>query len=100
MFYYQFTNEHGEKFGSCCVFYWDRFDCQDAGLIERDSDSSTGWVSFEYGMGGAIREEADPAAWEGWYWQACFPGCLPDGDPMGPFKTESEAMQDANVFVD
>lgn len=31
----------------------------------------------------------------GWYWQACFPGCLPDGDPIGPFATEAEALADA-----
>ncbi len=34
---------------------------------------------------------ADP----GWYWWACFPGCLPDSDPMGPFATEKEALEDA-----
>jgi hypothetical protein len=33
----------------------------------------------------------------GWYWWACFPGCLPDGEPMGPFKTEAEALEDAQV---
>ena len=32
---------------------------------------------------------------KGWYWQSCFPGCLPDSDPVGPFKTESEAFSDA-----
>jgi hypothetical protein len=31
----------------------------------------------------------------GWYWQACFPGCLPDSDPSGPFATEAEALADA-----
>jgi hypothetical protein len=31
----------------------------------------------------------------GWYWQACFPGCLPDGDMYGPFATEQEAIEDA-----
>ena len=31
----------------------------------------------------------------GWYWHSCFPGCLPDGDPMGPFATEDEALADA-----
>ena len=31
----------------------------------------------------------------GWYWWPCFPGCLPDGDPMGPFETENEAITDA-----
>ena len=31
----------------------------------------------------------------GWYWWSCFPGCLPDGDPVGPFSTETEALEDA-----
>ena len=31
----------------------------------------------------------------GWYWWSCFPGCLPDGDPFGPFDTEAEATADA-----
>jgi hypothetical protein len=30
-----------------------------------------------------------------WYWWHCFPGCLPDGDPIGPFATEAEALADA-----
>ena len=34
----------------------------------------------------------------GWYWWACFPGCLPDGDPCGPFATEAEALEDARDF--
>jgi hypothetical protein len=31
----------------------------------------------------------------GWFWQACFPGCLSDGDPVGPFATRAEALADA-----
>jgi hypothetical protein len=31
----------------------------------------------------------------GWYWWWCFPGCLPDSDPYGPFATEQEAIADA-----
>lgn len=31
----------------------------------------------------------------GWYYWPCFPGCLPDGDPVGPFATEAEALADA-----
>lgn len=31
---------------------------------------------------------------EGWYWWACFPGCLPDGDWHGPFPTEAQAITD------
>jgi hypothetical protein len=31
----------------------------------------------------------------GWYHWPCFPGCLPDGDPVGPFETETAALADA-----
>lgn len=34
----------------------------------------------------------------GYYWWACFPGCMPDGDPIGPFETEDEAIDNANDF--
>ena len=36
----------------------------------------------------------------GWYWWACFPGCLPDGDPIGPFKTEALALADAREGIE
>ncbi len=32
---------------------------------------------------------------EGWYWWTCFPGCMPDSDPNGPFGTEASALEDA-----
>ena len=31
----------------------------------------------------------------GWYYWACFPGCMPDSDPTGPFDTAKEAEADA-----
>lgn len=31
----------------------------------------------------------------GWYWWPCFPGCLPDGEPSGPFPTAEGAYLDA-----
>jgi hypothetical protein len=31
----------------------------------------------------------------GWFWWACFPGCLPDGPAIGPFKTFKEAKADS-----
>lgn len=31
----------------------------------------------------------------GWYWATCWPGCLPDGDPLGPFDSRSDALADA-----
>lgn len=30
-----------------------------------------------------------------WWWWACFPGCLPDGEPSGPFDSRDEAIIDA-----
>lgn len=38
---------------------------------------------------------ADPYLDPGFYWQACFPGCLPDGDPVGPFTSYAAALEDA-----
>ena len=33
---------------------------------------------------------------QGWYWWHCWPGCLPDCDPIGPFASEEEARLDAS----
>lgn len=30
-----------------------------------------------------------------WYYWFCFPGCVPNGDPVGPFASEAEALADA-----
>jgi hypothetical protein len=30
----------------------------------------------------------------GWYYWFCYPGCMPDGEPIGPFSTEEDAVQD------
>ena len=37
----------------------------------------------------------DACAEPGWYWWSCQPGCLPDGDAMGPFSSEGDAARDA-----
>jgi hypothetical protein len=36
----------------------------------------------------------------GWYYWPCFPGCVPDGEAIGPFDTESEAVADATMDAD
>jgi len=69
MSYHSFKDDEGHESGSFEVFHSDP------------------WV---WGVDGEDREM--PA---GWYWHACFPGCLPDGDPSGPFETEKEAIDDA-----
>jgi hypothetical protein len=35
----------------------------------------------------------------GWYYWFCFPGCLPDGEPIGPFETEQAAIDDCRDFA-
>jgi hypothetical protein len=32
---------------------------------------------------------------EGYYWIAGLPGCLFDGEPVGPFASEADALEDA-----
>jgi hypothetical protein len=31
----------------------------------------------------------------GWFWWTCFPGCLPDSSPMGPYASHADALKDA-----
>jgi len=30
----------------------------------------------------------------GYYYWFCFPGCMPESSPFGPFKTEKEAIEE------
>ncbi len=46
----------------------------------------------------AMIEEASITG--GWFWQSCFPGCLPDSEPIGPFKTSHEALADARSSLE
>jgi hypothetical protein len=32
---------------------------------------------------------------QGYYYWFCFPGCLPDSGPIGPFDTQEDALADA-----
>lgn len=45
----------------------------------------------------AMDDDSLPALPTGWYWWTCFPGCLPDGEPIGPYPTEAAALADATV---
>lgn len=50
------------------------------------------------GMNSATREAmfdamiAEEGVTGGWFWWSCFPGCLPDGAPDGPYATRAEAI--------
>ena len=57
------------------------------------ADGSEPFGSFETFYLTKFECECEP----GYYWQSGFPGCLPDGDAVGPFDTEAEAIADANA---
>lgn len=68
--------ETQEPFGSLEVFWYD---------AEIDAED--------------LDEGIEPLGAEGWYWWACFPGCLPDGEASGPFATSTQALIDANEWA-
>ena len=68
MSYHQFTTETGESYGS-----------------------------FEVFESGDFIEDEFPELM-GWYWRSCFPGCIPDGEPIGPFDSETAAIADADPY--
>ena len=70
----QFKDECGNEYGSFEVFY-------------------IAWPGLT-----TESEECAPQG-KGYYWQACFPGCLPDGEPNGPFETEQDAIKDATDYI-
>lgn len=43
------------------------------------------------------QEDNEPRG-AGWYYWCCSSGCLPEGDPIGPFKTSKEAFLDAEQY--
>ena len=71
--FHKFTDEGGHSYGSFESFHH-----------YRDAFS-------------ALPDEFDLPT--GWYWWACSPGCLPDGEPSGPFPTEQAAIKDATDWI-
>jgi hypothetical protein len=82
MAYYQFTDNNGKGYGSVEIFYMDT--C----------------AACDYAKIPLAAGDAPPNYRQGYYWQACFPGCLPDGEPMGPFQTEAEAIEDCGALCE
>ena len=63
---------------------------QDDGSWMADAmeDNAVDWEDKE-----SVKLESESLA--GWYYWTCYPGCLPEGDAIGPFKTEFEAATEA-----
>ena len=76
MTFHQFTTETGESYGSFEVFH------------------AQGRENVDY----HDLPEFQCITGAGFYWQACFPGCIPDGDAIGPFDSETAAIADADPY--
>lgn len=70
--YHHFLSEHNGEYGSFEVIWLDK------------KRQETPYDEYE-----------GKYAPSGWYWVAGFPGCLWDGDPMGPFNSSGLAYKDA-----
>lgn len=42
---------------------------------------------------GDLRDQDGEPMEPGWYYWFCFPGCLPDSDPIGPFDSAATAEE-------
>ena len=69
------------------VFHVDAIDLEDEDTCF--ADLVAGKVEDGYDRDEAIHDLI------GFYWWCCFPGCMPEGDPMGPFATQEDAIADA-----
>jgi len=49
--------------------------------------------------GECILDDEGDCLGTGWYWQSCFPGCLPDSEPMGPYLTEKDALIATAAYI-
>ena len=82
--YHSFIDDNGNKYGSFEVFEVNQSNVLDFAIDQ-----------FGKTYYGSVDTDLNPSEITGHYWQSCFPGCLPDSDPIGPFTTESEAISDA-----
>lgn len=74
---HQYLDDDDQPYGSFEVFYFD-------GVRYCDDDC---WGDDD---GNAMKA--------GYYYWSCFPGCLPDSDPIGPFATSADAYHDAKGY--
>jgi DNA-directed RNA polymerase subunit RPC12/RpoP len=79
------------------TFTRDYADCPYCGQTNMD-DGEGRYVCTECGRG--FTPEPNEIGRNGWWWWSCLPGCLPDSDVLGPFKTEAEALEDAGQGID
>lgn len=63
-----------------------------------DEETGEAYGSFEVWWDSPGDDEDDAPRLAGWYWWACSPGCMPDGEAEGPFASSWLAKWDADPW--
>lgn len=95
--YLPYLDCDGQPYGCCELFQFTAADVAAHWRVGADDDG-TPLYAIPYEGVSADDGVTDPAELAGWYWQASFPGCLPDGDPSGPFASFTLAADDAECL--
>ena len=66
--------------------FWSAFVADDSTWLAQTMSEAID-VGFD-----AVEAARDLAGWYYWY---CFPGCLPDSEPCGPYASETDAVEAA-----
>ena len=69
----------------------DPYTLPDVEVFYRDESENTADTVF-------WNEWDDEPFGSGYYFWFCFPGCMPDSSPFGPYATEAEAIEAAQDF--
>jgi hypothetical protein len=64
-----------------------------------DTEGNEHWPVEVFYHDGTPDVDDEPAMEAGWYWWTCFPGCMPESDPHGPFDREDDAITDAEYWL-
>jgi len=76
----------------------DKLADRDAGYHPLHDEDGCAYGSFEvFWMDSGVDPESPLSSEPGWYWASGWPGCIPDGDCVGPFDTSTDARVDADA---
>ena len=94
--YAAFRDEMGAKIEgtSFWVVWRDKNDCTMIVAASECEECGSIVTEVDCGREGAVCTSCAGCT-EGWYWAACYPGCMPDGDFSGPFASSRAAYRDA-----
>ena len=81
-----------EGFLADLCWHWDRLNDEDKWYVQQFISVPRGHEVFH--DDGTPVVNGEDGRERGWYWSSCQPGCLPDGDAIGPFECEADAMAD------